>query len=150
MVNLQAELTYLQGHLSTMELPTPPPFTAQPQPQMPMNATFSVSNLPSSSSVVPATVDLSTLLDPHNIQSQQWAFQFQQQQVLQQQQQLLLLQQQQQQQYMQMGEGSSRGAGGSSTADGGDDLQALARELLDRHGMVAAGSPPEPPTPATQ
>jgi hypothetical protein len=140
-VNLQAELTYLQGHLSTMELPTPPPFTAQPQPQMPMNATFSVSNLPSSSSVVPATVDLSSLLDPHNIQSQQWAFQFQQQQVL---------QQQQQQQYMQMGEGSSRSAGGSSTADGGDDLQALARELLDRHGMVAAGSPPEPPTPATQ
>lgn len=141
-VNLQAELTYLQGHLTTMELPTPPPFAPQPQPPMPTNAAFSVSNLPLSSSV-PATVDLSTLLDPHN-QSQQWAFQFQQQQVLQQQQQLL-----QQQQYMQMGEGSSRVAGGSSTADGGD-LQALARELLDRHGMVAAGSPPEPPTPAIQ
>ncbi|CAN6305525.1 unnamed protein product [Urochloa humidicola] len=144
-VNLQSELSYLQGHLTTMELPTPPPFAGQPQ--MPMNAAFSVSNLPSSSRV-PATVDLSTLLDP-NMQSQQWTFQFPQQQLLQhhQQQQQLL----QQQQYIQMGEGSSGriAGGGGCTADGGD-LQALARELLDRHGRVAVGSPPEPPTPAPQ
>ncbi|RLN18437.1 hypothetical protein C2845_PM02G17220 [Panicum miliaceum] len=140
-VNLQAELTYLQDHLTTMELPTPPPFSGQPQ--MPMTATFSsVSNLPSSSSV-PTSVDLSTLFDSQT-QSQQWAFQFQQQQILQQQQQLL-----QQQQYLQMGESSSRGASGSGTVDGGD-LQALAMELLDRRQRVAVCSPPKPPTPATQ
>ncbi|RLN39649.1 hypothetical protein C2845_PM01G45150 [Panicum miliaceum] len=141
-VNLQAELTYLQGHLTTMEIPTPPPFAGQPQ--MPMTAAFSsVSNLPSSSNV-PASVDLSTLFDSQ-MQSQQWAFQFQQQQILQQQQQQLL----QQQQYLHMGEGSSRGASGSGTVDGGD-LQALAMELLDRRQRVAVGSPPKPQTPATQ
>jgi len=148
-VKLQTELTYLQGHLSTMEIPTPPPFAGQPQ--MPMTATFSsVSNLPSSSNV-PASVDLSTLFDSQT-QSQQWAFQFQQQQILQQQQQQqqeqqLLLQQQQ---YLQMGEGSNRGASGSGTLDDGGDLQALAMELQDRRQRMAVGSPPKPPTPATQ
>jgi len=153
-VNLQAELTYLQGHLATTEVPTPPPFAGQPQ--MPMTAAFSsVSNLPSSSNV-PASVDLSTLFDSQT-QSQQWAFQFQQQQILQQQhhhhhqqqqqQQLLLLQQQQ---YLQMGEGSNRGASGSGTLDDGGDLQALAMELQDRRQRMAVGSPPKPPTPATQ
>ena len=148
-VNLQAELTYLQGHLATTEVPTPPPFAGQPQ--MPMTDAFSsVSNLPSSSNV-PASVDLSTLFDSQT-QSQQWAFQFQQQLILQQhhqqqqQQQLLLLQQQQ---YLQMGEGSSRDASGSGTVDSGD-LQALAMELLDRRQRVAVGSPPKPATPATQ
>ena len=149
MVKLQTELTYLQGHLSTMEIPTPPPFAGQPQ--MPMTATFSsVSNLPSSSNV-PSSVDLSTLLDSQT-QSQQWAFQFQQQQILQQQQQQqqeqqLLLQQQQ---YLQMGEGSNRGASGSGTLDDGGDLQALAMELQDRRQRMAVGSPPKPATPATQ
>ncbi|OEL16052.1 LOB domain-containing protein 18 [Dichanthelium oligosanthes] len=138
-VNLQAELTYLQGHLTTMELPTPPPFAGHSQ--MPITAAFSVSNLTPSSNV-PATVDLSNLLDPQT-QSQQWAFHLQQQQVLQQQQLLP------QPQYNQMEDGSGRAAGGSGTMDGGD-LQALARELLDRHGRVAVGSQPEPPTPATQ
>ena len=148
-VNLQAELTYLQGHLATTEVPTPPPFAGQPQ--MPMTAAFSsVSNLPSSSNV-PSSVDLSTLLDSQT-QSQQWAFQFQQQQILQQQQQQqqeqqLLLQQQQ---YLQMGEGSNRGASGSGTLDDGGDLQALAMELQDRRQRMAVGSPPKPPTPATQ
>ncbi|KAF8656672.1 hypothetical protein HU200_060534 [Digitaria exilis] len=140
-VNLQTELTYLQGHLTTMELPTPAPLVGQLQ--TPMTAAFSIPNQPTSSNV-PATVDLSTLLEPQ-MQSQQWASQFQQQQALLLQQQQLL----QPQQYIQMGEGSGRVAGGSGSADGGD-LQALARELMLRHGRVAVGSPPEPPTPATQ
>ncbi|XP_062205971.1 LOB domain-containing protein 30-like [Phragmites australis] len=133
-VNLQNELSYLQSHLTTMELPSPPPFAAQPE--MPMNASFSVSDLPSSSNI-PANVDPLMLFDPQT--QSQWAFQ--QQQVQQHQQQQL-----QQQQYVRMGEGSSRGGGG--TMDGGD-LQALARELLDRHGQVVGLNPALQP-PRTQ
>ncbi|KAL5231975.1 hypothetical protein ABZP36_030751 [Zizania latifolia] len=133
-VSLQAELTYLQAHLSTMELPSPPPFAAEPaaqQPQMPMtSANFSVTDLPSSSSNVPATVDLSTLFDPPApAQSQnQWALFHQQQ-----------LHQQHPYDPMDDGSSSSGGGGGGDASDGGD-LQALARELLDRHGRLTAGS----------
>lgn len=137
-VNLQAELTYLQGHLSTMELPTPPTFAAENQ-MMPITATFCVSNLPSPpSNNIPATVDVSTTFFEPQMQSH-W--------VSQQQHQL------NQQQYVTVGdvtvgEGPGTSFGGSG-ATGGGDLQLLARELLDRHGTVAVGSQPEPP-PCTQ
>ncbi|OQU92919.1 hypothetical protein SORBI_3001G437300 [Sorghum bicolor] len=70
-VNLQAELTYLQAHLATLELPSPPPLPAPPQ--MPLPGAFSISDLPSSTSV-PTTVDLSALFDPPP-QQPQWAVQ---------------------------------------------------------------------------
>ncbi|KAJ0968728.1 hypothetical protein J5N97_021605 [Dioscorea zingiberensis] len=62
-VNLQAELTYLQAHLATLELPSPPP--APPAPAIPVLPPFSISDLPSASSNLPAsTLDLSALFDP--------------------------------------------------------------------------------------
>ncbi|KAK9758048.1 hypothetical protein RND81_01G203100 [Saponaria officinalis] len=59
-VNLQAELSYFQAHLATLEVPTPPP--PPPQPLM-MPPHLSISDLPLVSTV-PATYDLSTLFDP--------------------------------------------------------------------------------------
>jgi hypothetical protein len=136
-VNLQTELTYLQGHLSTMELPTPPSFAAQNQ--MPMTAAFCVSNLPSASdNIIPATVDVSTFFEP---QTQQSHWVSQQQQVQQ--------HQLNQQQYATVGEGPGTGVNGSG-ATGGGDLQLLARELLDRHGTAAVGSQSQPEPPCTQ
>ncbi|XP_066316499.1 LOB domain-containing protein 30-like [Miscanthus floridulus] len=136
-VNLQTELTYLQGHLSTMELPTPPPFAQQNQ--MPMTAAFCVSNQPSASNnIIPATVDVSTFFEPQTQQSQ-WVSQ--QQQVQQ--------HQLNQQQYVTVGEGPGTGVSGSG-ATGGGDLLLLAREILDRHGTAAVGSQSQPEPPCTQ
>ncbi|KAG0473110.1 hypothetical protein HPP92_014967 [Vanilla planifolia] len=107
-VSLQAELSYLQTHLATMELPTPPP---PPQLSLPQTHSLSMPDLLSSAAAtVPAsTLDLSTLFDP---QSQQAAELHPPQQL---------------------------GRGG-----GGGDLQALARELIDRHRSSAANRPPMP------
>ncbi|CAL4938514.1 unnamed protein product [Urochloa decumbens] len=137
-VNLQAELTYLQAHLATLELPSPPPLPAPPQ--MPMPGPFSISDLPSSTNV-PTTVDLSALFDPPQ-QPPQWAAVQQQHH-----------HHQQQHQFRQptpYGAPPVRG-GGSGVAEssgGGGDLQALARELLDRHrsgGVKIEHPPPLPP-----
>ncbi|TYH95620.1 hypothetical protein ES332_A12G119100v1 [Gossypium tomentosum] len=60
-VNLQAELSYLQAHLATLELPSPPlPSPPPPPPQQTLMEPppLSISDLP------PATYDLSTLFDP--------------------------------------------------------------------------------------
>ncbi|XP_023005988.1 LOB domain-containing protein 18-like [Cucurbita maxima] len=103
--SLQAELSYLQAHLATLELPSPPPppnFAAQPQ--------VSISDLPSASSL-PVTYDLSSLFDP--MAQPAWAMQ---------------------QQRLDHRQFSSGVAGGSSTTAGEGDLQALARALLHRHG----------------
>ncbi|KAG0474842.1 hypothetical protein HPP92_014528 [Vanilla planifolia] len=107
-VSLQAELSYLQTHLATMELPTPPP---PPQLSLPQTHSLSMPDLLSSAAAtVPAsTLDLSTLFDP---QSQQAAELHPPQQL---------------------------GRGG-----GGGDLQALARELIDRHRSSASNRPPMP------
>ncbi|KAF8028356.1 hypothetical protein BT93_E1083 [Corymbia citriodora subsp. variegata] len=60
-VNLQAELSFLQSHLATLELPAPlpppPPPPALGPPQL------SIADLPSASSI-PASYDLSSLFDP--------------------------------------------------------------------------------------
>ncbi|XWS45947.1 hypothetical protein CRYUN_Cryun14cG0023000 [Craigia yunnanensis] len=104
-VNLQAELTYLQAHLATLELPSPPP----PPPPATLMASppLSISDLPSASSM-PATYDLSSLFDP--MVQPSWAMQ------------------QRQFDPRQLGES------GSSSSTGRGDLQALARELLHRQG----------------
>ncbi|KAL8111404.1 LOB domain-containing protein 30-like [Apium graveolens] len=60
-MNLQGELTYLQAHLSTLEVPIPPP---APAPQQLLGGLpLSISDLPSAS-CMPASYDLSSLFDP--------------------------------------------------------------------------------------
>uniref|UniRef100_A0A0D9VRV5 LOB domain-containing protein n=1 Tax=Leersia perrieri TaxID=77586 RepID=A0A0D9VRV5_9ORYZ len=144
-VNLQAELTYLQAHLATLELPTPPMPPAPPQMPMPMPVPFSISDLPSSTSV-PTTVDLSALFDPPPPQPQ-WAAPLQQHH------------HHHQQHHHQLRQPPSYGtpsvaraapsgmpAESSEGGGGGGDLQALARELLDRHrSAVKLEQPPLPP-----
>ena len=129
-VNLQAELTYLQTHLATLELPSPP-LPAAPQMPMAMPAQFSISDLPSSTHI-PTSIDLSALFDPPA--QPQWA-----------------LQQHHQHQLRQPSYGAPLPRGSSSMTErsvgGSGDLQALARELLDRHGRsgVKPELPPPPP-----
>jgi LOB domain-containing protein 18 len=135
-VNLQAELTYLQAHLATLELPSPPPLPAPPQ--MPVPAPFNISNLPSSATNVPTTADLSALFDTPP-QAHQWA-------AVQQQQHHQHQHQQHQLRQASTSYGASVGMAESSSGGGGGDLQALARELLDRHRSgVKLESPPPPP-----
>lgn len=130
-VNLQAELSYLQAHLATLELPipTPPPPPPPPPPQpLLIPPPLSIADLPSGSSM-PATYDLSSLFDP--MVQPSWTMQHRQ--VI---------------DPRQFGGGtvapanipsSDAGCGGGS-----GDLHALARELLHRHG-----SPPVPCTEAS-
>lgn len=122
-MNLQAELSYLQAHLATLELPTPtPPPAAQPIMVVPPPA-LSIADLPtvvtgnasssSSSSVVPATYDLSSLFDPimvHGGHSSSWN----------------------------MHQRSAVDLRQTSTSAGSGDLQELARELLHRHGSSSS------------
>lgn len=61
-MNLQAELSYFQAHLATLELPTPPPAPPQP-PSLLTPPLLSIADLPTSSAI-PATYDLSSLFDP--------------------------------------------------------------------------------------
>ncbi|XAR54127.1 hypothetical protein NMG60_11029137 [Bertholletia excelsa] len=61
-MNLQAELQYLQAHLAALELPTPPP-PPPPQQSLPAPPALSISDLPSASSI-PATYDLSSIFEP--------------------------------------------------------------------------------------
>ncbi|XP_020094676.1 LOB domain-containing protein 18-like [Ananas comosus] len=131
-VSLQAELSYLQAHLATLELPSPPPLPPPlPQFSVPLPP-FSISDLPSSSSNLPTSVDLSALFDPLMTPSQQqplgggpWA----------------ALQPQPQQ----------RPVGPGGSGGGGGDLQALARELLNRQrSAAAAATAAEPPPPLSK
>ncbi|ESW11988.1 hypothetical protein PHAVU_008G075900 [Phaseolus vulgaris] len=71
-VNLQAELSYLQGHFAQMEVPHPPP---PPLTQSVATPRFSVSDLPSTTAAAAATAtyDLSSLFDPTGQVS--WAMQ---------------------------------------------------------------------------
>lgn len=115
-VNLQAELSYLQAHLATLELPSPPP--PPPPTTLVTPPPLSIADLPSASTV-PTTYDLSSLFEP---MVQPWVMQ------------------QRPMDPRQFGSsGSSSGAGGGS-----GDLQALARELLHRHGSPPHGSMPCP------
>ncbi|CAL9044410.1 unnamed protein product [Musa banksii] len=113
-VNLQAELSYLQAHLATLELPSPPP--PPPPPSLVASMPFSISDLPSAASL-PSTVDLSALFDP--LVQPAWPLQQQQLQL----------------------STSTRNLSESS-GFGGGDLQALARELLDRQRTATSEPPP--------
>ncbi|XP_061371060.1 LOB domain-containing protein 18-like [Gastrolobium bilobum] len=111
-VSLQAELSYLQGHLATLELPHPPP-PSPPQITM-APPVISIADLPpASSSTVPATYDLSSLFDPM-AQTSSWA-----------------MQQRPIDPHQFLGSGPS-----TTTSSSGGDLQALARELLNRQGSA--------------
>lgn len=112
-VNLQTELSYLQAHLATLEVPTPPP--PPPQPLIPPPQ-LSIADLPSST--VPATYDLSSLFDPMGQPS--WAIQ------------------------QQRGPMDHRqfGSMDRSPTHVGGDFQAMARELLQRHGPPPLGHVP--------
>ncbi|KAF4386577.1 LOB domain-containing protein 30 [Cannabis sativa] len=114
-VSLQTELSYLQAHLATLELPSPPPAPPH-QPTLISPPPLTISDLPSVSTV-PATYDLSTLFEPI---VQPWP-----------------MQQRQQLDPRQFGGATGGGVGGGS-----GDLQALARELLHRHGSPPHGSVP--------
>ncbi|TYI69657.1 hypothetical protein E1A91_D08G167900v1 [Gossypium mustelinum] len=107
-VNFQAELSYLQAHLTTLELPSPPPPPPPPSQTLVAAPPLSISDLPSASSV-PATYDLSSLFDPMVAQTS-WAMQ--QRQI----------------------DPRQYGGTGSASSTGSGDLQALARELLHRQG----------------
>ncbi|KAI4975331.1 hypothetical protein ZWY2020_048938 [Hordeum vulgare] len=110
--NLQAEVGFLHARLRTLQQTSPPPFPSPPY--MPMTTEFSISEMASLSNV-PNTIDISSLFDP----SMQWTFQQQQEHH----------QQRHQQPCGQTEEGSG-GIGNTNSNSG--DLQALARELLDR------------------
>ncbi|KAG5060784.1 LOB domain-containing protein 18 [Glycine soja] len=126
-MSLQAELSYLQGHLATLELPQPPPPSSPQATTMAPPPLISIAEfIPSSalaSSTVPPTYDLSSLFDPM-AQTPSWAVQ---------------PRPIESRQYV--GSGPS---GPSATIASGGDLQALARELLHRHGsapVVACSNP---------
>ncbi|KAI3444677.1 hypothetical protein Pfo_001342 [Paulownia fortunei] len=111
-VNLQAELSYLQAHLATLELPTPPPAVSLPQPLF-VPPAQSISDLP----VLPATYDLSALFD--NVVHPSWT-----------------LHQRQQIDPRQFSTTVARAPPeiqSPAASGGGGDLQELARELLNRH-----------------
>lgn len=113
-INLQTELTYLQGHLTQLQLspPVPPP-PLQP-PLMVVPPPLNISDLPSPSSV-PTNYDLSSLFDTMgSSQSSAWAMQAPYQANSD----LRLY---------------GRGGGGSSPlcVPGGGDLQAIAQEFMN-------------------
>ncbi|GAB2271561.1 LOB domain-containing protein 18 [Dionaea muscipula] len=121
-VNLQAEISYLQAHLSTLEVPTPPPPLQAQQLIAPPQ--LSITDLPSASAVPAATYDLSSIFDPMQVQasaSASWPIM----------QQLQLHRQMDPRHHFAIDRGPAV-HGSSST--GGGDLQALAHELLQRHG----------------
>ncbi|WOK98816.1 hypothetical protein Cni_G07528 [Canna indica] len=117
-----------------MELPSPPP-PPPPPPPAPASLTspssFSISDLPSSSSTLPSTVDLSMLFDPPAPQPA-WPLRHQHQQ--------------QQRLTSELGQQRCTTTDTRNLSDssgcGGGDLQALARELLDRHRSTTSEAPP--------
>ncbi|KAK4788545.1 hypothetical protein SAY86_019864 [Trapa natans] len=64
-VNLQTEISYLQAHLATLQLPPPPPPppVTSSQPYLMMPSPLSIADLPAASSF-PAAYDISMLFDP--------------------------------------------------------------------------------------
>ncbi|KAA8515945.1 hypothetical protein F0562_019124 [Nyssa sinensis] len=122
-VNLQAELSCMQSHLAALELPMPPPPPLPPQTLL-TPPSLSIADLPPASSV-PTTYDLTSIFEP--MMQPSWT----------------LMQQRQMGDPLQFGGTRTQAADISRTAGGGD-LQALARELLHRHG-----SPPLPCTDAS-
>ncbi|KAG4925440.1 hypothetical protein JHK87_050980 [Glycine soja] len=117
LVSLQAELSYLHGHLAQMELPQPSPPPPPPQTTAAPPSGFSIADLPPATvAAVPATTyDLSSLFDPLGQTS--WAMQ---------------------QRAIDLRQYLAAAAAPSTTS--GADIQAVARDIPHRHG-----SPPSPP-----
>lgn len=113
-VNLQAELSYMQAHLASLEVPSPP----QLPPTLITPPPLTIADLPSSSTM-PATYDLSSLFEP---MVQPWTT-VQHRPVL------------DLRQFVGSGGGDTTSS--SSSGVGGGDLQALARELLHIHGTTS-------------
>ncbi|CAI9101573.1 OLC1v1038936C1 [Oldenlandia corymbosa var. corymbosa] len=131
-VNLQAELSYLQGHLATLELSPPQPTpAAHPPPLIAQPPSLTIADLPTISPSVPATYDLSSLFDP--VVQPTWTMQPPRPQPI---------------------DSHPFGGGGATTTrapspaeastsaglggGGSGDLQELARELLHRHGSTSS------------
>lgn len=134
MVNLQAEVSYLQAHLASLELPQPqtraPPL---PQPQ-PLFFTppppLSITDLPASVSPLPSTYDLASIFD-QTTPSSSWATQ--------------------QRRFVdprhQYGVPSPSSAAAAVGLGGGNsDLQALAHELLHRQGSPPPAATDDSPS----
>ncbi|XP_020976739.1 LOB domain-containing protein 30-like isoform X2 [Arachis ipaensis] len=121
---LQAELSFLQNHLATMEIRQPPPIP--PTQGVPTSTVFSVADLPTVVGVAPATLsmpttfDLSSHFDPATAQAS-WA----------------VYQRAMMDPRQYMAVASPIGP----TAGGGVDLQTVARELINRH--VPLQAPPQ-------
>lgn len=133
MVNLQAEVSYLQAHLASLELPQPQtrsPFLPHPQPQ-PLFFTppppLSINDLPAPVSPLPSTYDLASIFDQTTSFSS-WA-----------------TQQRRfadpRHQYGVPSTSSGVGLGGGSS-----DLQALAHELLHRQGSPPPAATDDSPS----
>ncbi|XP_028763656.1 LOB domain-containing protein 30-like [Neltuma alba] len=122
-VSLQAELSYLQGHLATLELPQPPP---PPLPQAtPTPTTLSIGNVPSGiATSLPVTYDLSSLFDP--MAQSPWP---------------LPHRPMDSHQFGSSGLPIIGRGSGSGSSSGSGDLHALARELLNRHGSPPSSAP---------
>ncbi|KAH6789539.1 LOB domain-containing protein 18 [Perilla frutescens var. frutescens] len=124
-VNLQTELSYLQAHLSALELPTPPPLV--PPQQLMVPAAQSLLDLPP----IPAAYDFSALCDAVAPQSS-WTL-YPRHQIDQ----------------RQFSNAAARGMPEMQSAaiGGAGDLQELARELLNRHAppAVPCRNQPLPP-----
>ncbi|KMZ72011.1 putative LOB domain protein 18 [Zostera marina] len=108
--NLQAELSYLQTHLATLQLSFPSQQQPQPDHLLSQQQPLSISDLPSSPATLSTFFDLSTLFvdSQPGRQQQQVTGQFDMKHM-------------------------ERSGSSSSGGNGGGDLQALARELVDRH-----------------
>lgn len=115
-MNLQQELSYLQSHLATLELPNPPPPLSQPQ-QLLVPPSQSILDLPP----VPAAYDFSAMCESVMPQSS-WSLYPRQQQI--------------DQRQFSSSAAAARGLPEINLPagiGGGGDLQELARELLNRH-----------------
>ncbi|KFK37335.1 hypothetical protein AALP_AA4G243200 [Arabis alpina] len=135
-VNLQSEVSYLQAHLASLELPQPqtrPPPLPQPQPQpQPLFFTppppLSITDLPASVSPLPSTYDLASIFDHQTTSSSSWATQ--QRRFV-----------DPRHQYGVPSTSSGVGLGG-----GNSELQALAHELLHRQGSPPPAATDDSPS----
>lgn len=130
-MNLQAEIAYLQANRATLEIPTPPP---APPTQLPLlgGQPLSISDLPAA---LPSTQDFSSLFDP--MMQQSWTMQQPPRPL---------------DPRLQFGSVGIRAPGDMmplvSGGVIGGDFQELARQLLQRHDSPqhpCSGSPTMPP-----
>ncbi|CAN7138369.1 LOB domain-containing protein 18 [Brassica rapa] len=121
-VNLQAEVSYVQAHLASLELPDPqtrppPPPQSQPQSLFFTPPPLSITDLAASVSPLPSTYDLASTFD-HAASPSSWATQ--------------------QRRFVdprhQYGRSLSSSSATVGLAGGNSDLEALAHELLHRQG----------------